>query len=374
MTSWNDELVDRIYEAAFTPEIWDGVLDELARGAGARGGVFFAADRRVLNWTASDNLRETFGSYVGDGWLQRCTRRARWLTETRPSFLVEHDLWTDEELDQNPIYRDFLRPLGLGWSAGMALPLPTGDRIVFSFEREYASGPMTGDAIQRLNQMRPHLARSALVAARLRLERWSSAAEALGAIGVPALALTREGKAVAVNALMDQVGDCVRLQPGDRLAFLDGSADRLLSDALSALGTAGAASTRSFPVRNSPGPPLVAHLVPIRGSARDVFANGVALLVLTPVTMPKAPPVDLVRSLFDLTPAEARVACSLAAVDQRGRHRRFRRRVRQHRPHAVALGACQDGLLAAGGDRRVVVRAVDAVRGRLTRTAMDPHR
>jgi DNA-binding CsgD family transcriptional regulator len=37
------------------------------------------------------------------------------------------------------------------------------------------------------------------------------------------------------------------------------------------------------------------------------------VLVLTPVTLPQAPPVELVQSLFDLTPAEARVARSLSA-------------------------------------------------------------
>jgi DNA-binding CsgD family transcriptional regulator len=35
--------------------------------------------------------------------------------------------------------------------------------------------------------------------------------------------------------------------------------------------------------------------------------------VLTPVTLPQAPPVELVQSLFDLTPAEARVARGLAS-------------------------------------------------------------
>jgi DNA-binding CsgD family transcriptional regulator len=34
---------------------------------------------------------------------------------------------------------------------------------------------------------------------------------------------------------------------------------------------------------------------------------------LTPVTLPQAPPVELVQSLFDLTPAEARVARGLAS-------------------------------------------------------------
>jgi DNA-binding CsgD family transcriptional regulator len=35
------------------------------------------------------------------------------------------------------------------------------------------------------------------------------------------------------------------------------------------------------------------------------------VLVMTPVTLPQAPPVELVQSLFDLTPAEARVARGL---------------------------------------------------------------
>jgi DNA-binding CsgD family transcriptional regulator len=43
------------------------------------------------------------------------------------------------------------------------------------------------------------------------------------------------------------------------------------------------------------------------------------VFVLTPVAAPDAPPVELVQSLFDLTPAEARVARGLASgrtVDQ----------------------------------------------------------
>jgi DNA-binding CsgD family transcriptional regulator len=37
------------------------------------------------------------------------------------------------------------------------------------------------------------------------------------------------------------------------------------------------------------------------------------VLILTPVALPQAPSVELVQSLFDLTPAEARVARGLAA-------------------------------------------------------------
>jgi len=58
---------------------------------------------------------------------------------------------------------------------------------------------------------------------------------------------------------------------------------------------------------------MVAHIIPIRLSARDIFIRCTAALVLTPVTRPEAPPVELVQSLFDLTPAEAKVARGLAS-------------------------------------------------------------
>jgi DNA-binding CsgD family transcriptional regulator len=47
-------------------------------------------------------------------------------------------------------------------------------------------------------------------------------------------------------------------------------------------------------------------------SRRATFLSAAPLHVLTPVTQPQAPPVELVQSLFDLTPAEARVARNLA--------------------------------------------------------------
>ena len=57
---------------------------------------------------------------------------------------------------------------------------------------------------------------------------------------------------------------------------------------------------------------MVVHLIPVRRSAHDIFTGSYALLVLTPVAAPPAPPIELMRSLFDLTPSEARVARGLA--------------------------------------------------------------
>jgi hypothetical protein len=44
---------------------------------------------------------------------------------------------------------------------------------------------------------------------------------------------------------------------------------------------------------------MVGHVVPIRFSARDIFARSAAVLVLMPVSARGSPPVELVQSLFD---------------------------------------------------------------------------
>jgi DNA-binding CsgD family transcriptional regulator len=49
----------------------------------------------------------------------------------------------------------------------------------------------------------------------------------------------------------------------------------------------------------------------VRRAAQDIFSRSVAILVVTPVQRAAAPSAAIVKGLFDLTPAEARVACGI---------------------------------------------------------------
>ena len=305
------QLIDEIYEASFVPELWPIVLDELAQIAGARGGLLFTANTEVSNWTSSASLREAFEIYVHDRWLMRGLRRDRLFGARHAGFLVDYDLATEEELEVDPLYRDFLRPRSLGWASGTGVSLPTGDMLIISLEREYIRGPIERAVVEQLDQLRPHLCRSALLSARLQMERARIASETLAAIGLPALVLEERGKVLATNHLMDGLTSYVHWRAQDRVSLKDQAADQLLREAIAAIGAAGG-SVRSFPVRDAE-TQAVAHVIPIRLSARDIFVRCSAVLVLTPVTLPQAPPVELVQSLFDLTPTEARVARDLAS-------------------------------------------------------------
>jgi DNA-binding CsgD family transcriptional regulator len=306
------DLVDRIYESAFLPELWPGVLDGLAAISDARGGVLLsiAPDTSIPRWTASDNLREFVAGFVAGGWLSRGRRLA--VASNHAGFVTEQS--TEEVLAEQPMYRDFLRPLGLGWAAGLALPMPTGDLILMSVERDYARGRVEPEVLRDLDSLRPHLARSGLLAARLQLERARAVSDTLSALGVAALVFDQRGAVLAANALIEALSGQVRWRARDRVGLADPGADAQFRRALATLDTRTAGAPRSFALRGAAdAAALVAHVIPLRGGARDLFARCAGVLVLTPVSLPNAPPVELVRSLFDLTAAEANVARRLAA-------------------------------------------------------------
>jgi DNA-binding CsgD family transcriptional regulator len=309
------ELVDLIYESSFVPERWPVVLRELTQIVDARRGALLISNRDGIRWTASPGSHEGAQRLVNEHWLERGGQFAtRVLGARHAGFFTENDVFTPNELDREPIYRDFLRPAGFGWGACTVLPLPTGEKIFLALNRLYERGPVEPGLIQKLDALRPHLARSALISARLQLERVRSTTETLALLGLAALVLDENGKVLAANHLIEELTGYVLWRAQGRVSLQDKEANRLLCDAIATVGLAVRSSVRSFPVRDArAGAMMVAHLVPICLSARDIFGGCSAALVLTPVTLPRAPPVELVQSLFDLTPAEARVARDLAS-------------------------------------------------------------
>jgi DNA-binding CsgD family transcriptional regulator len=144
------------------------------------------------------------------------------------------------------------------------------------------------------------------------LERARIASETLAMIGLPALVFDARGKVLAANQLIEALIEHIRWRAEDRVSLKDAPANALFQQAIATLDLESSRPTRSFAVRDVGGAAaMVAHVIPIRRTARDIFVRCAGVLALTPVTLPQAPPVELVQSLFDLTPAEARVARDL---------------------------------------------------------------
>ncbi|UIJ70701.1 helix-turn-helix transcriptional regulator [Aurantimonas sp. HBX-1] len=310
MTGSDDELIDRIYETAIVRELWPGVLNEIAEQVGSVGGALFDVQPGGMRWVGSDVMSGLLGDFAALGKPELNIRTPFGLKTTHAGFITEHDFLTDEQLDSHPFYTEFLRPRGFGWCAGTAIKTPTGDRLVYTFERRYRDGPFDREKVRKLDLLRPHLARAAVLSGRLALERARAAAEMLKILGLPGAVLSHSHRISAANSLLeDLVPDVVR-DGSRRMAFADPEADALLAAAIEHRDRR---TVRSIPIAaDRDRPPMIAHLVPILLAARDVFSAASDVLVITPVAHPEAPAADIIQGLFDLTPAESRVARGIA--------------------------------------------------------------
>lgn len=307
---FEETLTDRIYEAAVVPEKWPDVLDEMSRAVGGAGGILFTANPDRIRWTTSADIHDLFAEFVRDGWAAINPRPGRLGPLGSAGFVQDLDSFTLEELDNDPVYRDFLRKRGLGWATGTVVDPPSDDSIIFSFERAYEKGPVPVEIVRQFDKLRPHLARSALLSSRLGLERAHAMADALQSLGLPGAVLRDSGRVLSANIALEQLMPSLLQDRRERLYLTDVAADALLGEALARRAAAiGRAGVNSIPVSaTAEHPPMILHLLPIHGVAHDVFTSATSLLVVTPVDRGAVPTARVLQGLFDLTPAEARVA------------------------------------------------------------------
>jgi DNA-binding CsgD family transcriptional regulator len=309
----DDAFIDRIYEAGALPELWPNVLDEFNEISGSAGSVVFTARGDAARWTASRDFEEHIEAYVERGYMGRDGRTEKLMAQQYAGFLGELDVYQPDEWLNDPIRREYWEPRGYGWGVATHVAVPNGDTLVIHGERSLVAGPVDRATLDRLDGLRPHLARAMMLTNRLSFERLQATVAALEVLGLPAAVLEPHGQVLASNSLLDALTpDLVQARPR-RLGFAQAGADALFEDAIGALAQSYFAGPQSVPL---PGtelrPPMVAHLHPLRGTARDVFSRAAALLVVTPVGNQMPPSEAVVRGLFDLTPAEARVALGLA--------------------------------------------------------------
>ncbi|WP_232628190.1 helix-turn-helix transcriptional regulator [Methylobacterium sp. Leaf118] len=306
-----EDLVERIYEAAFVPDRWAGVLDEVNAVCGAAASSLLVFDPVAPpRFKATRLTHDSLTAFTLSGaWKvnprEKVAARARWA-----GFQDVSAGLTEEERRDDPVGRS-LAALGLGWQIGTIIPLALGQQAVVTCERRIADGPYESGAIDRLDALRPHLARAVLMAARLGLEQARAAVATLAGVGLPAAVLAGGDRVVAVNHLLEATPDILPGAHG-RLILAHPVANRMLREIL-ATGEA-ASVARSIPVpatrERSAG---IVHVMPLRGAAYEIM-GGFTLVVLAGIGMSgNVPSPGVAAGLYDLTPREAQLAITLAA-------------------------------------------------------------
>jgi DNA-binding CsgD family transcriptional regulator len=301
-------LVDSIYEAAFFPERWNDVLTNVGLAGGSASGLLMVFDRAPpLGFRATPVIHDIIAAAAAD--IARPNPRAAFaLKNPFRGFVRANDYLPPEILNTDPVHARRLA-IGLDSEASSVTILPTGELVVFSFDRWEREGPHRKQHLATLNAFYPHLARTALIAARLGLERAEAATSALQTIGLPAAALTRSGRVLSANNAFDRLPDLFLPRAFGRLAIADPRAHRLFQQALDPASR----TIRSIPVAVAEGRRgCVLHVLPLRRNAHDLFSGADTLIAVTTLSAAAASRSPAVlESLFDLTQSEVSFATAL---------------------------------------------------------------
>ena len=103
----DEDLIDRIHECAFVPDLWSDVLGQLASIPSASLGWMWVVSDDRPRFVGSDERLSKFALLAlesGDAF--RSQRLARLIAAQHPGFLRGIDIFTEEELEADPSSRN----------------------------------------------------------------------------------------------------------------------------------------------------------------------------------------------------------------------------------------------------------------------------
>lgn len=319
-----DDVLYQIYQATLSLDRWPAALDCVAGLCGSAGALVYAkVETRWIIPMHSPALEEAARRYRQDDWQ----RRNPWLEAgVEAGFRVgdvyrDQDVFTPEKIEDGSFYRDFLAPLGLGWQMAAILQSDFGVPTGVVTQRAHDQGLYDPDEAETLRLVSRHIEQALRISAHLDAADGSqgAVARAFDVMAPGAFVLDQGQRPVAVNrAGKDLVGryfhpDGATLKPvraRDHAPFaaMIGQAARL--DA--------AEAPRPVLLSDGDGRSRVAAwAMPLVGASADRF--GIArpqahtLVLAQPLERARVIDPGVLRSVFGLTLAEARLAALLGA-------------------------------------------------------------
>jgi len=305
------ELIGTIYEAGAFPERWPTALEKLGRALGAMGGNLIRSTSSHLEMQSSPSVAEVTRDFDREGWNAKNTRVSRLLERCgHPGFLTDSHLHTADELQSLPMYADFLNPRGVAAGAATIVQGARNDALIVALEA-FADHGASRAAVPILDHIRPHLARACVLSSEIQAAKVTGLVKAFNSVGSAIGLLDHAGRLVSASEHFRPYFNSLMTDGPARLRLLDELSDKRFALALAHLHRH--QTGLSLAVRDTERTgAAVMHLIPARHDARELFSNVSTFAVISRPDNDLLPGADIIAALFDLTPAEARVARGIA--------------------------------------------------------------
>lgn len=309
----NDETLLRaetmLLDAATDPDAWQAALELVARATRSKGAAILTVEGRGPFVLSTEGMGELSERYVKDGWHQRDFRYAGVPLMKQRGVMVDQDIVAPDRMARMDYYAGFLRPMGFGWFAG--LRVTTGDDLwCLTFQRGEDVGAYLADDQRRLARLGDVASRAATIARRLEFVRLDGAVDAVNAMSGACLFIDRFCRVIRMTDAAERMaGTVFQIKHGHiRVPHGNAALDRHLAASIWPDLAPDAAALRPVAVPRPGERPLIFHAIRLRGNALGFFAPAFAMLTVTDLNDKTALPVDHLQTIFQLTPAEARLA------------------------------------------------------------------
>ena len=316
-------LLGTLYAAPITPRLWENFLRGTSNLIGVKRAALIAHD-------TSTNTHRVFGS-LGDGiedhqdlyaeryWeYDEWTRRGTFKLATQ-KVLIGSEVWPEPEFKRSIFYNEFLKHIDISDVAGVGMAGIPGKFEVLSVYRGHADPEFSAENINILEVLLPHL--QITMAMRRRLasleSRCTDLENAFNLLESAVVLLDAVGRVVLANdrarsILSQGQGLCLK---NSRLIAQSQCYAATLRDLIAkATATAkfkGLAGGGAMTVWRAGKKPLQLLVSPLRSEGAALPGLSEVAVFLSDPDRNLAVPAEVLRTLFRLTPAEARLAMSL---------------------------------------------------------------
>ena len=320
--SWLLSIVQDVYDAAFDPALWNQTLTRILTFTGAHAAGFVSKDASdVVRVQSSVGISPPFVQAYLEGYGQFDPTHGIRLFNVGELHTIDDWLPADE-FRKGQFYQGWARPQRME-SVSSVLLDKTDDG--FSYFGLAKSEPVDDVLRRKLSAIFPHMLRSTLTGQVLHRHAVvaSPIIDALDELSAAIFLLDGDGNITHTNESGQDIlarRDFLRVERG-QLVAADSRLDRIIRDAAAAsiLGD-GAMKSESItlPFVARDGERFVGHFLPLTSGRRrksGIAYDATAVLFVTRASLQTKAASDIIKKIFKLTPAEARV---LIAVVERG--------------------------------------------------------
>ena len=308
-----ETIIGSIYEAAAGQKDWSEALGDMSRATNSQGSVLVSFTERGRLLGSSDSAAETTDTYLAEKWYLLDERYKGVPTMRERGVAVDHYFISDDEIARSQYYQDFIIKRGIPWWAGLYVP---ADKEIWCLAslRGTAQGPfgqVDRDLLLRFTQ---HLSRALTLSRAVQKTRTTAMLAILEEMSTASFALAATGKVLAFNSLAQALlGDGLAIS-SDCLYAVNPADDLRLQKAISA-GIARRPYIEQAPaavsVRRMGKRPLAVRMLSLSDKLRSAFDGLAAIVLVTDPHNIAASDETTLRALFNLTPAEARLAARM---------------------------------------------------------------